>query len=185
MLVSLIGGGGDGGAGFWRKTSSKSSCDRPVEDSSGCWWSVKLKKLDSDIRNEDRGWGLDGWEEGRGDDAMLLLSFLSGGDASWKWGKGVCITGETRLATSAEYPLLISKLKALSLYVSFAVSSSMLASLKLCLVCLSITRVSLLSAVLLPLLSFVGGCGMPGKVMASRLALLSLSLACHSALLAP
>lgn len=58
MLVSLIGGGGDGGAGFWRKTSSKSSCDRPV--SGGCCWSVELKRLDSEIRSEDRCWWTDG-----------------------------------------------------------------------------------------------------------------------------
>lgn len=49
MLVSLIGGGGDGGGGFWRKTSSKSSCDRP-----GCCWSMEPKRLDSEIRSEDR-----------------------------------------------------------------------------------------------------------------------------------
>lgn len=53
MLVSLIGGGGDGWGGFRRKTSSKSSRDGPA--SSGCCWSVELKRLDSEIRSEDRG----------------------------------------------------------------------------------------------------------------------------------
>lgn len=140
MLVSLIGGGGDGRAGFWRKTSSQSSTDRPA--SSGCCWSMEPKRLDSEIRNEGRGWQTDGWEDGGEDDAMLPLSFLFGGAAGWKRGRGVGVTGETCLAFPVECPPLISKLKALPLYMSFAVSSNMLASLKLCLVCLSVTRVS-------------------------------------------
>ena len=56
MFVSLIGGGGDGGGGFWRKTSSY-SCNSPLEVSTGCCWSMELKRLDSEIRSEGRrGW---------------------------------------------------------------------------------------------------------------------------------
>lgn len=80
MLVSLISRGGDWGAGFWRKTSSKSSCGRPVELSNGFCWSEELKKLDSEIRSEDR-WRMYEWED---DNEMLLLSFLFGVSASWK-----------------------------------------------------------------------------------------------------
>lgn len=81
-----------------------------------------------------------GWEDGGGEGVVLPLSFLCGGDVGWKWGVGVGVTGKCLLAFS---PPLISKLKALTLYTSFAVSSNMLASLKLCLVCLSITGGSL------------------------------------------
>lgn len=121
---------------------------------------------------------MDGWEDGGGDGAVLPLSCLFGGAPGWKWGSGVGATGETLLVFSAEWPPLISKLKALPLYMSFALSSNTLASLRLCLVCLSVARVSLYPAVLTP--SPVSG--MPGKVMATKLAWLSLSLACHSAL---
>lgn len=102
---------------------------------------------------------MDGWQDGGGDDGVVPLSFLFGGDASWTWGRCVGITGETAI---------MSKLDALSLHMSPSVSSNPLQSLKLCLVCPSVTRVVLL--------------GVPGKVMASRLAWLSRSLACHSAL---
>ena len=176
MLVSLIGGGGDGGAGFWRKTSSKSSCNRSVEV-----WSTELNRVDSEIRSEDR-WRRDGWDDEEVDDTVLPLSFLFGGASSWGWDRG---DGETRLASSAECPSLVSKLLVLPLYMSFSVSSKMLASLKLRLVCLSVTRVSskpvaLMTALLPPSPSPVLVCGMPGKVMASRLARLSLSVPCHS-----
>lgn len=102
---------------------------------------------------------MDGWQDGGGDDGVVPLSFLFGGDASWTWGRCVGITGETAI---------MSKLDALSLHMSPSVSSNPLQSLKLCLVCPSVTRVVWL--------------GVPGKVMASRLAWLSRSLACHSAL---
>lgn len=59
-------------------------------------------------------------------------------------------------------------------------SSNLLASLKLCLVRLSITGGWLETVALVP--SLVPVCGMPGKVMASRLAWLSLSLTRHSVL---
>lgn len=173
MLVSFIagggggggGGGGDGGAGFWRKTSS---CNSSV--SSGFLWSIGLIRLDSEIRSEDRWRYMDG--SNKGEDAVLPLSLPFDGAANWKWGWAV---GGTLVLISAECSPLISRLKALSLYVSFAVSSNMLASLMLCLVCVSIGEVS-------PTPSPVPVCGMPGKVMASKLAWLSLSLACHSML---
>lgn len=141
---------------------------------------MELKRLDSEIRSEDRRWQMDGRENGEGDDMGLPLSFLFGGAASWKWGRGVGVTDETRLLFSAECSLLISKLEALPLYMSFAVSSNTLVSLKLCLVCLSVTGVSLEPVALKPSPVLVGG--IPGKVMSSRLAWLSLSLACHSVL---
>lgn len=79
---------------------------------------------------------MDGWEDGGGDDLVHPLSFLFGG------AENIGVAGETRLAFSVECPPLISKLKALPLWVYFAVSSNMLASFRLCLVCLSV-RVSL------------------------------------------
>lgn len=102
-----------------------------------------LKMLDSEIRSEDKCWRRDGWEDGGGEDPVLPLSFPFGGAASWKLGRGDRVTGEARLGFSAEEPPLISKLKALPLYVSFAASSNMLASLKVCLVCPPVTGVSL------------------------------------------
>lgn len=76
MLVSVI-----GRTGFWRKTSSQSSSDRPFL-SDGCR-SVGLLRLDSEIRNEDRCRLTDGWVDER--DVRL---FLSDGAAGWKWGRG-------------------------------------------------------------------------------------------------
>lgn len=115
MLVSWNGVEGDRGAGFWKKTSSK-SCNMPV--SSGRSWSIELMTLDSEIRSEDRCWRMDGWEDAEGDGTKLPLYFLFVGD-------------ESNLVFSAECPPLTSKLK-----VSFAVSC-------LCTVCLRATRVSL------------------------------------------
>lgn len=177
MFVSLIGGGGDGGGGFWRKTSSY-SCNSPLEVSTGCCWSMELKRLDSEIRSEGRRGWTDTLEDG--DDMMLSLFFLFDGVASWKWVMGVGVTDETCLVFS-ESVSLFSKLRALLLCISFVVSSNMLESLRHCLVSLPVTMVSLFLSLSPSLLV----CGRPGKVMASRLAWLSLSLACHSVPLPP
>ena len=111
---------------------------------------------------------------------VLSLSFLFGGVASWKWVMGVGVTDETCLVFS-ESVSLFSKLRALLLCMSFVVSSNMLESLRHCLVSLPVTMVSLFLSLSPSLLV----CGRPGKVMASRLAWLSLSLACHSVPLPP
>lgn len=87
-------------------------------------------------------------------------------------GRGDDIPDETCVVFSVEFPPLICKLSALPLYISFVVSSNMLASLKLCLVCVSRLLVWFTAAPVLV---------KSGKVMASRLARLNLSLACHSA----
>lgn len=73
---------------------------------------------------------------------VLLLSPLFGGAACWEKGRGVGVSGETLLAFSPGCSSLISRLKALPLYMCFAESSNMRASLKLCLVCLSAISVS-------------------------------------------
>lgn len=122
-FVSLIGRGSDGG--FWRKTSSQSSCERPVEDSCGCCWSAGPKKLDSEIRRDDRWWEVDGWEDGGDDDDVLLLSFLFS-------------VGKMRLPFPPEYPSICSRLKVRPVHRS----SSTPASLKLCPVSVFVSRPS-------------------------------------------
>lgn len=171
LLVSLIGGGDDGGGEFWRKTSSQSSCDRPL--SIGCCWSVELKRLDSEIRSEDKR--VVGCETAGGDGAVLPLAFWGERDIDWEWDMGVAGTGEILLVFSAECPSFVSKVNAFSPHRSFSVSSHMLASL-----CLSVTRGSLHPSLLVP--SPAPVCGTPGKMMASKLAWLSLSLTCQSVL---
>lgn len=178
MFVSLIGGGGGGGGGFWKKTSSN-SCNSPLDVSTGCSWSTELKRLDSEIRSEDRRWWTD--TLGDGDDMVLSVFCLFGGVVCGKWFIGVGVTDETCLVFSEACVSSFSKLSALLLCMSFVVSSNMLESLKHCLVCLPVTRVSLFLSLSPSLL--VGW--RPGKVMASRLAWLSLSLACHSVPLPP
>lgn len=99
---------------------------------------------------------------------MLWLSFLCVGGAGWKEAVGVGATGECLS------PLFVSKLKALTLYVSFAASSSSPPSLG------PSPEGLLCPAGSTPSPAKV--CVMPGKVMASKLARFSLSLACQSVL---
>lgn len=61
MLVSAA-GGGEGGAGFWWKTSSKSSWEKPGKVSTDFCCSNVLKRLDSEIRKEER-WRIGDWED--------------------------------------------------------------------------------------------------------------------------
>lgn len=99
---------------------------------------------------------------------MLWLSFLFVWDTGWKEPVGVGATGEWLS------PLFVSKLKALTLYVSFAASSSSPPSLGACpegLLCPAGSTPSPAEV-----------CAMPGKAMASKLARFSLSLACQSVL---
>lgn len=129
---------------------------------------MELKRLDSEIRSEDKCWWRDGWGD-RGGGVVLLLPFLFGDAANWK-----CVS-DGGLVFSEQCVLLVSKLKALPLCtLSFALFSKMLASPRLCLVCLSLCGSS-------PSLAQPPLCEIPGKMMASRLAWLSFSLACHSA----
>jgi len=119
---------------------------------------------------------MDGWDEGGGDAAVLLPASRPGGDARCHCAG---VSGKTSFNTSsAEYRVVISKLEALSLDGCLARSSGEMGSLTLRLVGRSVTRVSVLP----PTPSPVPGRGVPGKVMASRLAWLSLSAACHPVL---
>lgn len=111
-----------------------------------------------------------GCETAGGDGAVLPLAFRCDGDVDWEWDMGVAGTGEILLVFSAECPPFI-----FPPHKSFSVSSHTLASL-----CLSVTRGSLYPALLAP--SPAPVCGTPGKMMASKLAWLSLSLTCQSVL---
>lgn len=155
MVVSFKGGvKGGGGGRCWKKTSSKSSWEFPVEALS-CWGSKEPERLDSEILREDR-WRRDGWEDGGG--VELPLVFLSGGRTD---------EGETGLVLSSERLPIHSRLKARFLHSSSRASPE--TSLRLCLSLVGLSSLLLMSI-----------WGTSGKLMASRLAWLSLSLALHS-----